>query len=352
MKVGVPKEIKDQEYRVALTPDGAAALVAAGHHVVVERSAGAGSGFDDAAYLAAGAEVADTADAWNSELVLKVKEPLPGEYPYLGSQIVFTFFHLAGVDSALTDVLLRAGTTAVAYETLEDDMGRLPLLAPMSAVAGNMAVQMGAYYLARVNGGRGTQLGTVLGRSYGDVWIVGDGVVGSHAARTALGLGAAVTLVGLDPARGPRLKNDLGDRLVYRVYDPESLAEGLRAADLVVGAILHKGARADYVIDEAMVRSMPTGAVIVDVSIDQGGCVETSRPTSFQPDLRAARCRSLLRDEHARRLSADIDIRTHACNASLCVALGIAGNSRLARRSGLWKSSECVPRLPHMPRCG
>lgn len=280
MNIGVPKEIKDQEYRVALTPAGAAALVGEGHRVVVERSAGAGSGFDDAAYSAAGAELVGADEAWGADLVVKVKEPLPNEYRYLGAQMVFTFFHLAGVEPALTDALLRGGTSAVAYETLEDGAGRLPLLAPMSAIAGNMAAQMGAYYLARFNGGRGTQLGTVLGHSYGEVLVVGDGVVGCHAARTALGLGAAVTMVGLDPARGESIGRELGDRLEYRVYDPALLRERVRTADLLIGAILHKGARADYVVDESMVRSMLPGAVIVDVSIDQGGCIETSRPTS------------------------------------------------------------------------
>ncbi|RYU59006.1 alanine dehydrogenase [Methylolobus aquaticus] len=280
MKIGVPKEVKDQEYRVALTPDGAAALVAAGHAVFIEHSAGAGSGFDDAAYVAAGAKLGTAEEAWAAALVLKVKEPLVSEYRFLGTQTVFTFFHLAGVDPALTEALLRAGTTAAAYETLEDAAGRLPLLAPMSAIAGNMASQMGAYYLARFNGGRGTQLGKVMGRSYGEVLIVGDGVVGSHAARTAIGLGAEVTVVGLDPLRGTELAKELGDRLHYRIYDPAVVADKVRMADLLIGAILHKGARADSVVSESMVRSMPPGAVIVDVSIDQGGCIETSRPTS------------------------------------------------------------------------
>lgn len=280
MKIGVPKEIKDQEYRVALTPEGAGALVAAGHSVVVEQSAGTGSGFDDAAYAAAGAEVGTADEAWAAGLVLKVKEPLAREHRYLGAQTVFTFFHLAGVEPALTDALLRAGTTAAAYETLEDEAGRLPLLAPMSAIAGNMAAQMGAYYLARFNGGRGTQLGSVLGRSYGEVLIVGDGVVGAHAARTAIGLGAAVTVVGLDHSRGAVLTQELGERLDYRIYEPALVADKVRTADLLVGAILHKGARADSVVSEGMVSSMPSGAVIVDVSIDQGGCIATSRPTS------------------------------------------------------------------------
>jgi alanine dehydrogenase len=280
MRIGVPKEIKDQEHRVALTPEGVRALVAQGHAVVVEQSAGSGSGFSDAEYREAGSILGTAEEAWATELVVKVKEPSPSEYRHLGRQMVFTFFHLAGVDPALTDALLRADTTAIAYETLEDSEGRLPLLAPMSAIAGNMAVQMGAYYLARFNGGRGTQLGTVMGRSYGEVLIVGDGVVGTHAARTALGMGAEVTVVGLDAAKGERMARELGSRFHYRLYTPAFLQAQVLGVDLLVGAILHKGARAEYVVDEAMVRSMLPGSVIVDVSIDQGGCIETSSPTS------------------------------------------------------------------------
>jgi alanine dehydrogenase len=279
MKIGIPKEIKNKENRVALTPDRVTTLVAAGHELLVETNAGLGSGFSDAQYAEAGARLVRAAEAWNTELVVKVKEPEPSEYPYLRDQIVFTFFHLAGVPRSLTEVLLERGTTAVAYETLEDAQGRLPILAPMSAVAGNMAALVGAYYLAKFNGGRGVQLGQVLGERHGKVVVIGDGVVGCHAARTAHGLGANVWVGGIDPVRAEVVRREAGD-VAFFLSDPETVALHVRDADLVVGGVLRHGAKADYVVTEAMVRTMQPGSVIVDVSIDQGGCVETSRPTS------------------------------------------------------------------------
>lgn len=279
MKIGIPKEIKNKENRVALTPDGAAALAATGHCVVVERSAGVGSGFSDAEFIQAGAVIGSTAEAWDADLVVKVKEPTEAEYPYLRDQIVFTFFHLAGVPRSLTETLLERGTTAVAYETLEDAQGRLPLLAPMSAVAGNMAALVGAYYLAKFNGGRGVQLGTVLGERHGKVVIIGDGVVGYHAAKSAYGLGANIFVAGIDAEKGERMRRDIG-AVEFFLSSPEAIARHVRDADLVVGGVLRHGAKADYVVTEAMVESMLPGSVIVDVSIDQGGCVETSRPTT------------------------------------------------------------------------
>ena len=197
MKIGLIKEIKSKENRVGLTPEGVAALTANGHQVFVEQGVGLGSGFSDDAYRQAGAAIVSTAQAWDKDLVVKVKEPVEAEYAYLKQQIVFTYFHLAGVPWALTEALLAGKTSAVAYETVEDSNGRLPLLAPMSAVAGNMAVQMGCHYLAAYNGGKGVMLGSVLGRRHGKVLILGDGVVGSHAARTAIGLGANVVVAGL-----------------------------------------------------------------------------------------------------------------------------------------------------------
>ncbi|CAL1238993.1 alanine dehydrogenase [Candidatus Methylocalor cossyra] len=279
MRIGIPKEIKDKENRVALTPERVGALVAAGHEVVVEAGAGLGSGFTDHDYAAAGARLGDTGAAWGTELVLKVKEPLEAEYPYLRDQMVFTFFHLAGVPRSLTETLLERGTTAVAYETLEDAQGRLPILAPMSAIAGNMAALAGAYYLAKFNGGKGVQLGTVLGQRHGRVLVVGDGVVGYHAAKSAYGLGAQVAVAGIDQAKGARIRQELG-AIEFVLSEPATIARLVAEADLVVGAVLRHGAKADYVVTEAMVRSMQPGSVIVDVSIDQGGCVETSRPTS------------------------------------------------------------------------
>ena len=280
MKIGVPKEIKDQESRVALTPAGARRLVEAGHAVWIEQDAGLESGFSNREYLDAGARLGNARDAWGSELVLKVKEPLATEYGYLQNQMLFTFLHLAGVPRALTETLLRQKTTALAYETLEDSEGSLPLLAPMSAVAGNMAALMGAYYLARSQGGSGVQLGQVLGTRHGKVLIIGDGVVAHHAAKSAYGLGATVFVAGLDRRKGERMRREIGADLNYLLSNPEAIALHAREADLLVGAVLQRGAKADFVISEEMVKTMRPGSVIVDVSIDQGGCIETSRPTS------------------------------------------------------------------------
>ena len=279
MRVGVPKEIKNNENRVAVTPEGVRTLVVAGHEVMVERAAGLGCGFADDDFEAAGAMVADAADTWGSELVIKVKEPMKAEYGYFDGQIVFTYFHLAGVDPALTEALLTSRTTAVAYETVEDDHGRLPLLAPMSAVAGSMAPIVGAYYLARFTGGRGTLPAEILGRRNGEVVIVGDGVVGRHAARVAGAMGARVAVFGRRAQSAAEVER-IAPGIEYVVSDGEELAERLVHADMLIGATLVKGARAQHVVSEAMVEHMPDGAVIVDVSIDQGGCVATSRPTS------------------------------------------------------------------------
>lgn len=279
MRIGVPKEVKDNENRVGLTPDGVAVLVAAGHEVLVEQEAGVGCGIEDRDYEAAGARPCTANDAWDTDLVVKVKEPLESEYVHFRGQVVFAYFHLAGVDRALTDALLRSTTTAVAYETIEDDSGRFPLLAPMSAIAGSMAPLMGSYYLAKANGGRGTLLVELLGERHGKVAIVGDGVVGRHACRVASALGAQVFIFGLFPERAQEFQN-LYAGVRYVASTSENLSRHLRDTDLLVGAVLRPGARAPRVVTEAMVRSMPRGSVIVDVSIDQGGCVATSRPTS------------------------------------------------------------------------
>ncbi|MCK5668867.1 MAG: alanine dehydrogenase, partial [Gammaproteobacteria bacterium] len=182
MKIGVVKEIKDKENRIALTPSGTGLLVAEGHQVSVEENAGIGSGFSNEEYLSSGAEIVSTAEAWDGDLVIKIKEPLEQEYQFLKGNILFTYFHLAGVPAALTDALIKAGTSAIAYETVEDDQGRLPLLAPMSAVAGNVAANVGGYYLAKFNGGKGIQLGSVMGKRNGKVMVIGSGIVGQHAA--------------------------------------------------------------------------------------------------------------------------------------------------------------------------
>lgn len=280
MQIGVPREIKADENRVALTPAGAAALVSDGHGVVIERGAGTGSGFADEDYATAGARLGTAEAAWNSDLVLKVKEPVAAEYPALNGQMLFTYLHLAGVDPALTEALLASRTAAVAYETVEDGAGRLPLLAPMSAVAGAMAVAMGTFYLARFNGGRGILLGRIFERGFGDVLVIGDGVVGSHSARAAAALGANVCVAGLLPERQAEVRRFVGADFRFVLSNPDTLAAEIRAADLVIGAVLVHGAHAPHVVSEAMVKTMRPGAVIVDVSIDQGGCIETSRPTT------------------------------------------------------------------------
>ncbi len=280
MKIGLIKEIKTRENRVGLTPAGVEALTANGHQVYVEQGAGLGSGFADDAYQQAGACIVSTAEAWDQELVVKVKEPIAVEYHYLQQQMVFTYFHLAGVPWGLTEALLVGKTSAIAYETLEDAHGRLPLLAPMSAVAGNMAVQMGCYYLAAQNGGKGVMLGSVLGKRYGKVLILGDGVVGSHAARTAIGLGANVAVAGLFAEKGELLRRDISAEIDYFISTPSAITEHLQDTDLLVGAILMPGARAQHLVSEAMVQTMQPGSVLVDVSIDQGGCIETAQATT------------------------------------------------------------------------
>ncbi len=280
MIIGVPKEIKEQEYRVAITPLAAAELVNAGHDVLIEKGAGLGSGFSDQDYLQRGARIVSVEEAWSSQLVVKVKEPLSCEYDYLKGQIIFTFLHLAGADRELTCRLIKSDTTAIAYETLLDKEGHLPILAPMSAIAGNMAALVGSYYLAKFNQGSGVQLGKVLGCPHGKVLVVGDGVVGCHAARTLNCMGAQVLLAGLSKKRvGKRQAGEM-EGIKYIYSDTKAISLYCQEVDLVVGAVLSVGERAPYVITENMVKSMGKGSVVVDVSIDQGGCIETSKATT------------------------------------------------------------------------
>jgi len=283
--IGVPKETKDKENRVALNPEGAKQLSSHGHKVIVEKGAGLGSGFSDEEYAKAGAKIAGTADSWNADIVIKVKEPLENEYKFLKEQILFTYLHLAGVTKTLTDALLKSKTTAIAYETVEDGYHRLPLLAPMSAVAGNMAITVGSYYLAKFNNGKGMMLGEVLGKFYGKVAIVGDGVVGRHAAKTAYGIGADVYLFGRHEERMDLLRDAIGRRSHIMLSTPENIAQHVKDADLVVGAVLVAGAKAPWIVTEEMVKTMQPGSVVVDVSIDQGGCIETSRPTKHSDPI-------------------------------------------------------------------
>lgn len=280
MKIGIPKEIKDKEARVAMTPEGITKLVQSGNTVVVEKNAGIDSGFSNQQYLQAGAELVSAAQAWNVDLVVKVKEPLKSEFQYLKKQIVFTFFHLSGVDKELTKELVKKGTTALAYETLENQNGRLPILEPMSAVAGNMSVLMGAYHLASFNQGNGMQLGSVLGKSYGKVVIIGDGIVGQHAAKVASAMGASVSIAGLNESLWSKQHQTALPAVNFFISNKENISEQIIDADLVVGAVLCRGTKAPKIVTEDMLKTMSSGSVIVDVSIDQGGCFETSRATT------------------------------------------------------------------------
>jgi len=280
MRIGVAKEIKIRENRVALTPQGTQALVVRSHQVLIEQGAGLGSGFSDEDYRQAGGQIVSTAEAWANDLVLKVKEPIASEYRYLKQQILFTYFHLAGVAPVLTETLLANSTTAIAYETVEDAGGGLPLLAPMSAVAGSMAVTIGNYYLARFNGGKGMLLAKLFDERFGKVVVVGDGVVGLHAARVADSLGAQVYLCGRHRERQAELEAFVSSNLNFVVSTPDNIAVELGDTDLLIGAVLQRGGRAPHLVSEAMVKKMQPGSVIVDVSIDQGGCIETVHPTT------------------------------------------------------------------------
>jgi alanine dehydrogenase len=282
MRIGVPKEIKTHEYRAGLTPPSVRELVAHGHEVLVQSGTGAGIGSDDAQYAAAGARVVASAQEVfaQAELVVKVKEPQPQEIAMLRrGQLLFTYLHLAP-DRAQTQGLLASGCTAIAYETITDAQGRLPLLAPMSEVAGRMAVQVGAVALQKAQGGRGVLLGGVPGVAPGHVVVLGGGVVGTHAAKMAVGLGAEVTVLDRSLPRLRELDDLFGGRVRLLFASAHEVEEAALAADLVVGAVLVPGAAAPRLLSRAQVARMRPGSVIVDVAIDQGGCFETSRPTT------------------------------------------------------------------------
>ena len=284
MVIGIPKEIKEQEQRTALVPSAAELLTKRGHTVLVEKSAGVGSGYPDEEYRKAGAEIVDLAkDVFaRADMIVKVKEPLPAEFPLLRKgQILFTYLHLAA-SKALTDALLKSGVTAVAYETIQVG-NRLPLLEPMSEIAGRMSVVMGAYFLAKHNGGSGVLLGGVPGVLPGRVVVIGGGTAGVNAARMATGLGADVTILEVDLERMRFLDITMGS--AHTLYSSEShLRELMPNVDLLIGAVLVPGAKAPKLITRAMLRAMKAGSVLVDIAIDQGGCAETSRPTThLQP---------------------------------------------------------------------
>ena len=281
MDIGIPKEIKTHEYRVAATPNAVRALTLAGLRVAVESGAGEGSGFSDDSYLNSGATiVASAAEAWAQKMVLKVKEPVPAEYGYLRDDLLlFTYLHLAA-DRPLTEQLLAAGTSAVAYETVQDGDGSLPLLTPMSEVAGRMAPQVGAYHLERFLGGRGLLLGGVPGVPAGQVVILGGGVVGTNAAKVAIGLGARVTILDISHARLQYLDDIFGGRVDTLASNAGNIEGAIISADLLVGAVLIPGARTPNLVSREMVAAMKPGSVIVDVAVDQGGCIETIHATT------------------------------------------------------------------------
>lgn len=282
MRVGCPKEIKNHEYRVGLTPGSVREYVAHGHEVLVETGAGSGIGADDNAYRAAGAQIAKTAEEvfTRSDMIVKVKEPQPKEWAQLrDGQILYTYLHLAP-DPEQTKGLVASGVTAVAYETVTDDRGGLPLLAPMSEVAGRLAIQAGATALQKAHGGRGVLLGGVPGVLPGKVAVIGGGVVGLHAARMAAGLGADVSIIDRSIPRLRQLDDLFAGRVHTRYSTVEALEEECFSADLIIGAVLIPGAAAPKLVSREMLSGMKKGAVLVDVAIDQGGCFETSHATT------------------------------------------------------------------------
>ena len=280
MRVGVPAETKNHEGRVALTPAGAHALVERGHEVRILAGAGVASGFTDDAYREAGGIIVDTAEeAWAQELVLKVKEPTPDEYRFLTDNILFTYLHLAA-DKPLTEALMAAGTTAVAYETVQLPDRSLPLLNPMSEIAGRLSAQEGATHLKATHGGRGVLMGGVPGTERANVVVIGGGVAGEHAAATALGMGADVTILDVSLPRLRELDSLYGRRIKTLASNSYALAEQVARADLVIGSVLIPGAAAPKLVTDAMIKTARPGAVFVDIAIDQGGCFEGSKATT------------------------------------------------------------------------
>ncbi|MGI8642304.1 MAG: alanine dehydrogenase [Pyrinomonadaceae bacterium] len=282
MKIGLPKEIKDNEYRVGLTPAGVQALSDAGHELFVQKTAGEGSGFSDEQYVNAGAKMLETADdVWEAgDMIVKVKEPIAPEYPRMReNQLLFTYLHLAP-EFELTKQLMKRKVTGVAYETITDKRGTLPLLTPMSEVAGRMAVQVGATYLEKMNGGRGILLGGVPGVPAANVVIIGGGVVGTEAAKMAVGLGAHVTIIDINLDRLRQLDDIFLSKVQTLASSRYAIHEAISHADLVVGGVLVVGAAAPKLVTRDMLKDIPKGAVLVDVAVDQGGCFETTHATT------------------------------------------------------------------------
>jgi len=281
MIVGVPKEIKDNEYRVAMTPGGVRQLVESGHKVRVETAAGEGSGFSDEEYKRVGATIVpNAAEAWGANMVVKVKEPMPDEFRYLRSDLLlFTYLHLAA-DEKLTRELAKSGVAAIAYETVELPSGSLPLLTPMSEVAGRMAVQVAAHYLEKMNGGRGKLLGGVPGVRPADVAIIGGGVAGTNAAQMALGMGAHTVILDIDLDRLRYLGEVLHGHFTTISSNPLNVAEAVKRADVVIGSVLIKGAKAPTLVTREMIGTMKRGSVVIDIAVDQGGCIQTTHATT------------------------------------------------------------------------
>jgi len=282
MRVGIPTEIKNNENRVAITQAGVFELKRRGHEVFVQAGAGLGSAITDADYAAAGATIVDTAEqVWaDSDMILKVKEPIASEYDKLRKgQVLFTYLHLAA-DKTLTEKVLESGTTAIAYETVQLANRALPLLAPMSEVAGRLSVQVGAYSLMKANGGRGILLGGVTATRRGKVVVIGGGAAGEQAARMAYGLGAEVTIIDIALPRLKQLEDEFNGRIQTRTSNAHNITEALKDADLVIGSVLIPGEKAPKLVTDEMVAQMKQGSVLVDIAIDQGGCFENSHPTT------------------------------------------------------------------------
>lgn len=286
MLIGVPQEIKTHEYRVGINPEGVRRLVAAGHQVRVQAGAGVSSGYSDATFESVGASIVPQAsDAWAADLVIKVKEPLPAEFGYFREGLLlYTYLHLAAFPE-LTRELLDKKVTGVAYETITDDAGTLPLLRPMSEIAGRMASQVGAACLERGKGGKGLLLGGIPGTRRGHVIILGGGIVGTAAARIAIGLGARVTVFDVNAERMNYLEDVFGNSIETLYSNPGAIEEEVKQADLVVGAVLVPGGAAPKLITRQHLRSMEDGSVVVDVAVDQGGCIETCRPTTHDDPI-------------------------------------------------------------------
>ncbi|KPM49324.1 alanine dehydrogenase [Jiulongibacter sediminis] len=284
MLIGVPAEIKNSENRVALTPAGVAELVKNGHQVLIQKGAGSGSGFEDSEYLSVGASLGNSIQEVydRAEMILKVKEPIELEYNLVRkNQLVFTYFHFAS-SQALTEAMVKSGAVCIAYETVEASDGSLPLLIPMSEVAGRMAVQQGAKYLEKPLKGKGVLLGGVPGTPRGKVLILGGGIVGTQAAKMAAGLGADVTIMDIDLQRLRYLADIMPANVTTMMSSEHNIAQSIQSADLVIGAVLIPGAKAPRLIRKEMLKSMKPGTVLVDVAVDQGGCIETCRPTTHE----------------------------------------------------------------------